>query len=126
MAEHSLNIEWSGMSDAQCPTREVLDRIGGRWTVLIVSVLGQGPQRFNHLERIVAGISQKVLAQTLRGLERDGLVSRTVYPEVPPRVVYDLTAEGRSLMEPLAALQKWADEHIRGVLEARQRYDAEP
>jgi DNA-binding HxlR family transcriptional regulator len=123
MAENSLVTEWRGMTADQCPTREVLDRIGDRWTVLIVGALGEGPLRFNQIERTVAGISQKMLTQTLRGLERDGLVLRTVFPEVPPRVVYELTAEGRTLMAPLAALQKWAADHIGGVLEARQTYD---
>jgi DNA-binding HxlR family transcriptional regulator len=123
MTEHSLVAEWRGMTEAQCPTREVLDRIGDRWTVLTVGALGQGPLRFNQIERSVAGISQKMLTQTLRGLERDGLVLRTVYPEVPPRVVYELTSEGRTLLAPLAALQAWATGHIGGVLEARQKYD---
>jgi len=122
MAENSLVSEWESMSDAKCPTREVLDRIGDRWTVLIVAALGHGPLRFNEIERRVAGISQKMLTQTLRGLERDGLVSRTVYPEVPPRVVYKLTATGKTLLSPLAALQGWAAAHIGDVLKARQKY----
>jgi DNA-binding HxlR family transcriptional regulator len=123
MPENGLVTEWRGMTGDQCPTREVLDRIGDRWTVLTVAALGDGPLRFSQIEKIVSGISQKMLTQTLRGLERDGLVLRTVYPEVPPRVVYELTAEGKTLMAPLAALQEWAIEHIDGVLEARRSYD---
>ena len=88
------------------------------------SFAGSGaPSSLNEIERLGAGISQKMLTQTLRGLERDGLVSRTVYPEIPPRVVYEVNAAGGTLLSPLAALQKWADEHIGGVLKARQKYD---
>lgn len=126
MTDNSLVSEFREMSNDQCPTRDVLDRIGDRWTVLTVAALGGGPQRFNQIERIVAGISQKMLTQTLRALERDGLVLRTAFPEVPVRVVYELTAEGRTLLEPLAALQTWATEHIGGVLQARQHYDGPP
>ncbi|MGH3168616.1 MAG: winged helix-turn-helix transcriptional regulator [Trebonia sp.] len=88
---------------ADCPTRQILDRIGDRWTVLIVGVLWDGPARFSELRRRVEGVSQKMLTQTLRGLERDGLVRRTVYPEVPVRVEYALTEAGRTLREPLRA-----------------------
>lgn len=106
-----------------CPSRTVLDRIGDRWTVLIVGALAPGPLRFSELARRVSGISQKMLTQTLRGLERDGLVTRTVHAEVPPRVEYALTSAGRTLTAPLAALDAWAREHMSTIIDARERYD---
>lgn len=109
--------------DANCPTRRILDRIGDRWTVLIIGVLGEGDARFSELRRRVDGISQKMLTQTLRGLERDGLVLRTVYPEVPVRVEYALTDAGRTLLEPLLALQEWAIEHLGDVSASQDAYD---
>ena len=108
---------------ADCPTRRILDRIGDRWTVLIIGVLGAGDARFSELRRRVAGISQKMLTQTLRGLERDGLVRRTVHPEVPVRVEYALTEAGRTLLEPLDALQRWSIEHLGAVAESQEAYD---
>ncbi|MDG4783105.1 helix-turn-helix domain-containing protein [Micromonospora sp. WMMD961] len=108
---------------ADCPTRRILDRIGDRWTVLIVSVLGDGDARFSELRRRIEGVSQKMLTQTLRGLERDGLVRRTVYPEVPVRVEYALTEAGRTLLEPLRALQRWSIEHLGDVSAAQDAYD---
>jgi len=110
---------------AGCPSRRLLDRIGDRWTVLLVVALGDGPRRFSELRRTVDGISQKMLTQTLRALERDGLVTRTVHAEVPPRVVYELTEAGHSLRGPLAALQHWAVEHYGQVSAAHERYDAD-
>lgn len=107
-----------------CPSRLLLDRIGDRWTVLIVGALADGPRRFGELARIVDGISQKMLTQTLRSLERDGLVDRTVHPTVPPRVDYELTELGRSLIEPLTALSRWAIAHMDAVVDARDIYDA--
>jgi DNA-binding HxlR family transcriptional regulator len=110
---------------AGCPTRHILDRIGDRWTVLVVGVLSEGTARFSELRRRVDGISQKMLTQTLRELERDGLVSRTVHAEVPVRVEYSLTAAGRSLTGPLKALEDWSMEHLDAVLGARQAYDGD-
>lgn len=107
-----------------CPSRRLLDRIGDRWTVLIVGALDPGPQRFSALAGKVGGISQKMLTQTLRSLERDGLVTRTVYPVVPPRVEYELTALGRSLQEPLRALEEWAVANMDDVRVHQQDYDA--
>jgi DNA-binding HxlR family transcriptional regulator len=109
--------------DANCPTRQILDRIGDRWTVLIIGVLGDGDARFSELRRNIEGISQKMLTQTLRGLERDGLVTRTVYPEVPVRVEYALTHAGRTLLEPLSALREWAIEHLGDVSASQTAYD---
>lgn len=106
-----------------CPTRRVLDRIGDRWTVLIVGVLGEGTARFSEIKRRIDGISQKMLTQTLRGMERDGLVVRTVYPEVPVRVEYTLTEAGQSLRQPLKALEEWSIAHLGGVLSSQDDYD---
>ena len=109
--------------DRNCPTRRLLDRIGDRWTVLVIGALADGPHRFGVLTQRIDGVSQKMLTQTLRQLERDGLVTRTVYPVVPPRVEYALTERGRSLGEPLAALEEWARTHMAGVLSAQEEYD---
>ena len=109
--------------DKNCPTRHALDRIADKYTVLVIVFLQDRPRRFNELQRIITGISQKVLTQTLRSLERDGLVTRTVYPEVPPRVEYALTPLGTTLIEPLAALRNWAETHIETVLVAQTEYD---
>jgi len=95
--------------DRNCPSRTILDRIGDRWTVLVVGSLTAGPMRFSELSRRIDGVSQKMLTQTLRGLERDGLVTRTVYPEVPPRVEYSLTPLGRELIPVLEGLHAWGE-----------------
>jgi DNA-binding HxlR family transcriptional regulator len=102
----------------------VLARIGDKWSVLVVSRLGGGPIRFNELKREIGGISQRMLTLTLRGLERDGLVTRTIYPTVPPRVEYALTPLGRSLLEPVSRLGQWALAHRRQIADAQKRYDA--
>jgi DNA-binding HxlR family transcriptional regulator len=107
-----------------CPSRRLLNRIGDRWTVLIVGALDDGPQRFSAIAARIDGISQKMLAQTLRSLERDGLVTRTAYPEVPPRVEYELTELGRSLQVPLAALEAWAVANMTEVAEHNDSYAA--
>lgn len=107
-----------------CSTRRVLDRIADKWTALIIGLLEDKPKRFSHLQRSIGGISQKMLAQTLRSLERDGLVTRTIYPEVPPRVEYELTPLGRTLIEPLAAIRIWAESHISSVNVAQSTYDS--
>lgn len=114
-AEH----QWSPYQ-RECPTRQLLDRIGDRWTVLVVGTLSDGPHRFSEIARRVDGVSQKMLTQTLRALESDGLVTRTVFPEVPPRVEYELTEVGQSLREPLHALEEWAAEHMVHVLASRE------
>lgn len=107
-----------------CPSRRLLDRIGDRWTVLLITALENGPRRFSELLRTVDGISQKMLTQTLRGLEADGLVLRTVHPEIPPRVEYELTELGRSLLQPLGALISWASAHMGEVAEAQSAHQA--
>lgn len=106
-----------------CPVRDVVERVGDKWSVLLVGRLRAGPARYSELLRGVDGISRRMLARTLRLLERDGLVSRTVYPTVPPSVEYALTDLGRGLAEPLDALSAWAVAHRDDVLAARRRYD---
>lgn len=104
---------------------EVLARVGDKWTVLVVSTLGDGPKRFNELRRALGSISQRMLTLTLRGLERDGLVTRTVFPTIPPRVDYELTKLGRSLLDPVSALSLWARRNRPTIQDARKRFDAE-
>nr|WP_307868996.1 helix-turn-helix domain-containing protein [Umezawaea beigongshangensis] len=108
---------------ADCPTRRIMDRVGDRWTVLVVVALSDGSARFSELNRRIEGISKKMLTQTLRGLERDGLVHRTVHSEVPVRVEYTLTEAGDSLREPLHALQRWSIAHGDVVSAAQEAYD---
>lgn len=103
---------------------EVLSRVGDKWTVLVVSTLGDGPKRFNELRKALGSISQRMLTLTLRALERDGLVTRTVFPTIPPRVDYELTGLGRSLLEPVSELGLWARRNRATIAQARQRFDA--
>ncbi len=107
-------------------TREILDRIGDKWSLYIVAMLANGTRRFNELKRGIDGISQRMLTLTLRGLERDGLVTRTMYPTIPPRVDYDLTDLGRTLLTPVMALVHWANENQVAIAEAHKRFDEEP
>src|SRR5215475_1675358 len=103
---------------------EVLARVGDKWTVLVVSALGDGPKRFNELRRALGSISQRMLTLTLRALERDGLVTRTVFPTIPPRVDYELTKLGRSLLGPVSELGLWARKNRSAIQNSRQRYDS--
>ena len=103
--------------------RQVLDRVGDKWSLLVIGLLGEGDRRFNEIRRRVDGISQRMLAVTLRGLERDGLVTRTVYPTVPPKVEYSLTVMGRTLLSTVCELVEWADQYAGDVGTARTRYD---
>jgi DNA-binding HxlR family transcriptional regulator len=106
-----------------CPSRQILDRIGDTWSVLIVVSLADGPLRYSELAARIEGISPKMLTQTLRGLERDGMIGRTVFPVIPPRVEYDLTVLGRSLLGLVSGLETWAQEHISDVAAARDAFD---
>ncbi|WP_052311618.1 MULTISPECIES: helix-turn-helix domain-containing protein [unclassified Actinoplanes] len=107
-----------------CPSRDLLDQIGSKWAVLVMGELGrQGARRFTQLRQQLGGISEKMLTQTLRTLERDGLILRTVYPEAPIRVEYELTPLGQTLRGPLKALTEWSTQHIEEVVDARKRYD---
>lgn len=111
--------------DAKCPTRLVLSRIADKWTVLVVTALECETKRFSTLQREIGGVSQKMLTQTLRGLERDGLIKRTIYPTVPPKVEYSLTALGRTLVVMLDAIRAWSETNIEEVLKAQSKYDSE-
>ena len=108
---------------AACPTRQVINRIGDRWSLLVLYALEGGTLRFQELRRAVDGISQKMLTQTLRLLERDGLVARKIYPSVPPRVDYSLTPLGRSLSGHVAGIREWAYANMAGIEEARATFD---
>ncbi|NWG54476.1 MAG: helix-turn-helix transcriptional regulator [Hydrogenophilaceae bacterium] len=116
-----------GVPDPASPScravADILSRIGDKWTVLIVVTLGAGPRRFNEIKRLLNGISQRMLTLTLRGLERDGLVTRTVTPSIPPRVDYELTDLGRDLLGPVGALGAWARRHEGCIAAARKRFD---
>jgi len=103
---------------------EVLSRVGDKWTILVVSELGHGPRRFNEIRRALGSISQRMLTLTLRALERDGLVTRTVFPTIPPRVDYELTKLGRSLLEPVSGIGLWARQNRQAIQDARHRFDA--
>jgi DNA-binding HxlR family transcriptional regulator len=110
--------------DSDCRgVASILARVGDKWSVLVIMLLGDGPRRFNELRRMIGGISQRMLTLTLRGLERDGLVTRTVFPTIPPRVDYELTDLGRGLQQPVRALGEWAMDHQREIKDARARFD---
>ena len=104
---------------------EVLSRVGDKWTVLVVSTLGDGPKRFNELRKALGSISQRMLTLTVRALERDGLVTRTAVATIPPRVTYELTKLGRSLLEPVSGLGLWARKNRSAIEDARSRFDAD-
>lgn len=110
---------------AACPAvRDVLARVGDKWSVQIIAMLGDGAMRFNELRKAIEGVSQRMLTLTLRNLERDGLVTRTVFPEIPPRVEYELTRLGETLLEPVSALAEWAAEHRTTIQDARTTFDS--
>ena len=117
LTDTSKHSNCSAMSD-------VLSRIGDKWSVMVVGMLSRnGTLRFNELNRLINGVSQRMLTLTLRNLERDGLVSRTIYPEVPPRVEYSLTEMGKTLQGPINALWDWSAEHHASIVDAREIYD---
>ena len=117
-----ISTSWDAYQ-TECPTRLVLNRIADKWAVLVLGLLETETKRFSTLQREIGGISQKMLTQTLRGLERDGLIARTIYPTVPPRVEYTITPLGKTLVGLLAALRVWSETHIEEVQEAQNRYD---
>ena len=121
-----LFARWTsaGFDAAACPVRNVLDRVGDKWTVLVLVALAAGPRRFNRLAREVPDISKRMLTQTLRDLARDGLIDRRVFPTTPPGVEYALTGLGQSVLAPLAALVDWADRHFGAIEAARATFDA--
>jgi DNA-binding HxlR family transcriptional regulator len=110
--------------DSDCRgVASILARVGDQWSVFVIMMLGDGPKRFNEIKRMIGGISQRMLTLTLRGLERDGLVTRTVFPTIPPRVDYELTDLGRGLSKPVEALGKWAFDHRVEIESARTKFD---
>ncbi|HDR9872855.1 TPA: transcriptional regulator [Burkholderia cenocepacia] len=116
-------LEAQGGQPLECPVRDVLDRVGDKWSMLLIAALAGGPRRFSALHRAVPDISKRMLTQTLRDLERDGLVNREVYPTKPPSVEYRLATLGQSLLDPLSVLVAWADEHHRSIALARHHFD---
>ena len=125
MTDTNIPVRATEASDSHEGCREVvptLARIGDKWTVMVVGALSNGPIRYNQLARMIEGISQRMLTLTLKGLEQDGLVSRTMYPTIPPRVDYELTDLGRSLIVPLRSLHSWAVEHRPAMLAAREAF----
>ncbi|MBE1489927.1 winged helix-turn-helix transcriptional regulator [Plantactinospora soyae] len=123
MSATNTRVPFTPDADGDCPVREVLDRVGDKWSVSIVVLLGRRTHRFTELHRAIDGISQRMLTLTLRALVRDGLVSRTAHASVPPRVDYELTDLGRTLLVPLIALDEWASTHRDDIRAARQRHD---
>ena len=111
---------------AECPSRQLHDRMSDKWVTLVLCALEERPQRYSQLARTIAGVSQKMLTQTLRTLERDGMLTRSVTATVPVTVTYELTALGRSLLIVFAQLKAWAESNMGAVLEARASYDAQP
>ncbi len=109
--------------DPDCPSRVIFQRLGDKWASLVIQLLADGPVRFTELRKMVNTVTPKVLTQTLRSLERDGLVSRTVHARVPRRVDYELTEMGRSLLGPLIELRDWVEDHVPNILQARDKYD---
>ncbi|GAA3262495.1 winged helix-turn-helix transcriptional regulator [Nonomuraea helvata] len=124
IARHTDVREPANGDHPRCRLRDILDRVGDKWSVLVMDLLGGGPKRYSELQRAIEGISQRMLTLTLRSLERDGLVERTVTPTSPPRVDYALTPVGRTLSAQVAGLITWAEQHREYVAAARLRYDA--
>jgi len=121
------NLRFYGGADAYlaaCPSRQILDVLANKWTMLVMGALSGGPRRFGELRRRLDGITQKMLTQTLRTLERDGLVTRTVYPTIPPKVEYAATELGESVTALMHAIRAWSEENINAVLDARDAYEA--
>ncbi|ACU58137.1 winged helix-turn-helix transcriptional regulator [Chitinophaga pinensis] len=117
--------DWKKYSeaDSECAVRNVLDRLGDKWSMLVIIVLGvEGTLRFNKLHSFIGDISQKMLTVTLKSLEADGLITRTVFPEIPPRVEYALTERGASLLPHMEALAEWAATHMEGIYASREKY----
>jgi DNA-binding HxlR family transcriptional regulator len=125
MSQGNTGVTAQVVNAHACPVREVLDRVAGKWSVQILVAAAHGPIRFTELERSIEGISRRMLTLTLRNLERDGLITRTVYPTVPPKVEYELTPVAYELHQTLLQLTHWAERHRTHIAEARAAYDAE-
>ncbi len=119
-----VRMDKPNVFDARCGSQQVLDLIANRWSTLVIYALADGPHRYSQLQRRIGGVSQKMLTQTLRRLERDGLVLRQVYPVVPPKVEYSLTPLGRTLIDPLRAICRWAEQHLVELERARRKAKA--
>lgn len=118
----AIRDSWEGDAfDPECPTRVILDRVGDKWTVLIIEILDDSPKRFGEIRQAIGGITPKVLTSTLRSLVADGLVTRQSFGEVPPRVEYSLTDLGRSLQAPVTALRRWAERNVAELIDNRDR-----
>jgi DNA-binding HxlR family transcriptional regulator len=121
-----VEIDYAAEGAANCKALgQILDRVGDKWTIMVVGVLSGGTMRFNALQRAIPGVSHRMLAMTLRGLERDGLVKRTSFATIPPRVDYELTERGHSLHGPLLTLAAWARSQQSGIAASRQQYDVQ-
>lgn len=118
-------LQVADVMDPSCPSRMVLQRLGGKWTPLVLQALADGPLRFSDLRAAVGGVTPKVLTQTLTAMVRDGLLTRTHYAEIPPRVEYELTALGESALAPMSELRRWAEAHVGEIEAAQHAYDAE-
>lgn len=123
-SERSRQVDLSKLDFANCPVRDMLQQIGGKWSTLLLEALAQRPYRFGELRRVIPDISQRMLTQTLRDLQRDGYIEREVFPTKPPSVEYRMTDLGRSLYQPLAQLLNWAEANHDAVRAARARFDA--
>lgn len=123
MTLSNIDFPTPGEGDDCRIVREILDLIGDKWTLYIIATLRNGPVRFNEMRRQIDGISQRMLTINLRGLERDGLVKRTLFPTIPPRVEYELTEVGRTLLAPVMALVTWANSNRNNIQDARVRFD---
>jgi DNA-binding HxlR family transcriptional regulator len=124
LSDTHIDVRSEGHNRAECRVlTDVLSRIGDKWTVMVVGVLSHGPLRYNQIFRQVEGVSQRMLTLTLKGLERDGLVKRTMYPTIPPRVDYELTERGRTLIVPLQALWTWASANQPAIEDSRRQFD---
>ena len=125
MSETNIDVRQGRGVQSNCGVlTDILARIGSRWTVMVVRALSQGSKRYSEIASVVDGISQRMLTLTLKGLERDGLVTRTMYPTIPPRVDYELTERGRTLIAPLKALRTWSVQHQQAIEASRREYDA--
>ncbi|MEU1021607.1 helix-turn-helix domain-containing protein [Streptomyces sp. NPDC005904] len=125
MSQGNTGVTSQAVLAQACPVREVLDRVAGKWSVLVLIAAAHGPIRFTELERAIEGISRRMLTLTLRNLERDGLLKRTVHPTVPPKVEYELTSVAHELHGTLLQLTGWAERHRVTIAEARAAYDEE-
>jgi len=123
-AEAPCEPSGSVSEPSACRAREVLQRVGDKWSMYVIDLLGQGTMRFTELHRSIDGITARMLTVTLRGLERDGIVTRTIHPVIPPRVEYTLTPMGRTLLDSIGRLVTWADSHLPEIDAARATYDA--